>query len=412
MNINENIILHYIPMEKLKTTSFFAYIHRPLSEEEAPLNALLESMMRRGCKRFPNAASIESSLEELYGAKLASNVNKLGEDHALIFRLDTISEKYAMGSPIEDDAVSMFASVLFESALNEEAFEQEKKNLIEKIRNVINNKIEYARQRCCQEMCKGLPYAAPRLGTEEGVERITLDELKKHYRRVITESVIDIYICGECDIEKAANALRNAVSGMEFKPASRPTTELFKGSSEVKRITETMDVTQGKLAMGFTTSTKPSDKDYPALLVANSIYGSGVHSKLFNNVREKLSLAYYAASMIHKYNGIIIVNAGIEFENFQKAYDEILLQLDEVQNGNISDWEFNSSVSFLINSIKESADSYTGMTAFSVEQLLAGTDKTADEVIEELQSVTKAQAAEAARKIKLDTVYFLTGKEE
>ena len=165
--------------------------------------------------------------------------------------------------------------------------------------------------------------------------------------------------------------------------------------------------------MGFITGvTSEDDDEYWSMMVANSIFGGGAHSKLFNNVREKLSLCYYASSGLDRYTGVLNVNAGIEFENFQKAYDEILVQLKELQSGNVSELEYVSSINAIVNSLKSCRDDQYAMQSFYLSEKVSGTGRELDYVIDKIKNVSVDMAVKASQKIKLDTVYFLTGEGE
>ena len=172
-----------------------------------------------------------------------------------------------------------------------------------------------------------------------------------------------------------------------------------------------MDVTQGKLSIGFVTGINAKDKEYPGLVVANSIYGAGTHSKLFNNVREKLSLAYYASSSVNKFKGIMTVNAGIEFDNFKKAYDESILQLEEISNGNITDDELEFSISTIVNNLDSYYDDQRYMQLYSLDCLYLGTSSDLEDYKKRIKAVKKEDVINVVKKIKQDTVYFLAGKE-
>jgi len=227
----------------------------------------------------------------------------------------------------------------------------------------------------------------------------------------MTSSVIDIYVCGDADISGIEKEIKTAISGIAFKKTEMPKSKLLPRKDKINNVTERLDVTQGKLAIGFLTETAPCDEDYFALSVANAIFGGGAQSKLFNNVREKLSLAYYAGSMLNKYKGMLLVNAGIEFDNFQKAYDETLVQLEEVKKGNITDLEFESSKKFMINSLVSTYDDQMALISFYLNQKIGGTGYEIGQCIEGIKAVTVKDVAEVMRKVQLDTVYFLAGGE-
>ena len=322
ININSNINLYYIPMTKLKTTTIDVYIHRDLNEEESSLNALLPYVLKRGCRLCSDSEAISKYLENLYGAGVGVGVLKRGDDHILHVAFETISDKYAPnGEKLCDSVIDLMLSIMFEStSFSDEIVEQEKKNAKDRIMAMMNDKRQYAVERCIETMFEGENYAISKLGTQEGIDKITADNLKKHYENIITSSVIDIYICGDADANALAEKIKKYTGKIAFKNADIPKTEIYVPKNEVKNVTDKMDVVQGKLCMGFSTDIKPTDSDYPALMVANSIFGGGAHSKLFNNVREKLSLCYYASGSLDKNKGALFVNAGIEFKNFQKAY--------------------------------------------------------------------------------------------
>lgn len=414
IKINSNINLYYIPMTKLKTTTAGVYIHRELNEAEVSKNAILPYVLKRGCKLCPDSAEISKYLENLYGASFGAGVLKRGKDQIIYLTFETISDKYAPDNEnLSDGVVKLMMSVLFEpSAFGDDVVGQEKNNAKDRIMAEINDKRQYALKRCTEEMCKGDSFALPRLGTKEGIDAVSADILKKHYESIITSSAIDIYICGDADVKAIADEIKSYTGKIAFSSSSIPKSEIFVKKGDIKNVTDKMDVVQGKLCMGFSTGVKPDSGDYAKLMVMNSIFGAGAHSKLFNNVREKLSLCYYASSNLIQNKGIMLVNAGIEFKNFQKAHDEILLQLDAIRKCEISELEFTSSVNAILNELESYRDNQVLMQMFCLTQKISGTDYTIDDMKDMIKRVTPEDAAAAAKNIELDTVYFLTGKEK
>lgn len=418
ININSNIRLHYLPFEKLKTTVMGVYIHRPLNEDEASYNALLPYVLKRGCALCPDTETLSEYLENLYGASIRAGVPKTGEDQTIYIEADVINDRYSPeNEPLLLKTADLLLSVLFEPVLENGTFRsdfvnQEKKVAKERIEAVKNDKRTYAMIRCREEMCKGEPFAVSEYGTLEGIDKIMPEALYAHYRKIITSSVIDIYVCGECDTEGLKELIAKKTDGMVFNEAYIPRTEISRAKDEVKKVVEKMDVAQGKMAIGFKTNINPDSKEYPALRVMNSIFGAGAHSKLFNNVREKLSLAYYASSSLTASKGLLTVNSGIEFKNFEKAYDETLVQLENIKNGDISDEEFNSSVSAIINSLEALKDDQRALQRYYNSNAVLGLETDIEADKRAILQVTKSDASDAAKKLVLDTVYFLTGKEE
>lgn len=418
ININSNIRLHYIPLTKLKTTTMGVYIHRSLNSEEASYNALLPYVLKRGCKLCSDTEATAKYLENLYGAKISTAVIKRGDDQIMYFDAEVISDRYAPEhEPLLLNLTELLLSMIFEPAVkngsfNEDFVSQEKINAADRLEALKNDKRTYASIRCQEEMCRGEAFAISRLGTVEGINGINAKSLYNYYKKIITSSFIDIYVCGDADINSIKEKISGKVNEMSFESAQIPKTEILSADREVNNVTDKMDVVQGKMSIGFRTGIKPTDTDYAALTVMNSVFGAGAHSKLFNNVREKLSLAYYASSQLEKYKGLLIVNSGIEFENFQKAYDETLVQLENIRKGDISDMEFDSSVSAVLNSLESLKDDQRAMQNFYLGEEVSGTRMDIEDKKKAVRSVTKEDVAKAAKKLELDTVYFLTGKEE
>lgn len=418
LKINENISLNVIEMNKLKTTSVSVYIHRPLNSDRASYNALLPLVLKSASKLCPSREETAKYLENLYGATMGATVLKVGEDQVIYFEGETISDKFAPnGEKLVSDVLRLVMAAMFEPKTENDAFdktivEQEKLNAKDKIDAMVNDKRTYAATRCQQETARDTDFAIMRYGDKETLSEIDEKSLYEYYKEIITSSVIDVYICGSADINEAAEVIRAYSDKYEFTKAEIPKTEIIKrDGNDINNVTESMDVNQGKLAIGFLTNIAPKSPESYALTVFNSVFGAGAHSKLFNNVREKLSLAYYASSSLERMKGMIIVNAGIEFENFRKAYDETMVQLDEIRNGKISEHEFTSSISAIVNTLNSYYDDQRAMAMYYLSEKVKDSDISLEEYIENIKKVTPQEVAEVAKKLQLDTVYFLKGKE-
>lgn len=419
LKINDNVSVSYIPMEKLKTTSVGVYIHRPLDRETATETALLPYVLKSASALCPDRESVARYLDDLYGATMGATVLKRGEDQVIYFDGETISDKFAPeGEKLLSGLLKLVLAAVFDPLVKNGEFdarivEQEKINAKDRIDAFVNDKRAYASARCQQETARGTKFEIPRYGFKEEIDGITAKSLYEHYRSIITSSVIDIYVCGSGSAEEAAETVRDYVKEMSFMPAEIPFTEIIeRGPGELHEVTEHMDVAQGKLAMGFLTGIRPGDDDFFALTVFNSVFGAGAHSKLFNNVREKLSLAYYASSQLEKFKGMVTVNAGIEFDNFQRAYDETLAQLEEIQAGHITEHEFVSSVSAILNLCSSYYDDQRALVSYYVSDKTARTNISLEEFAERIKRVTAEDVVRVSKKLRLDTVYFLAGKEE
>ncbi len=416
--IKPGITLHHINTDQFKTVSVGLHFHRQLKKSEAALNALLTDVMQRGNSKLKDTAAISRYLQALYGAYFDADVRRKGEDQILSYVISTVSDEYLPeGEACVLKAVSMLFDMVLSPQLENNSFradyvEQEKVNLINDIEALLNDKRSYAVWRLVENMCEGDPYSIYELGSVEDVKAITPELLYKQYQMVLHESPIDIFVTGKADIDAIVAMTKERFKDIVPSEASYPKTALYRTRNEMKQVEEVFDVTQAKLSMGFYTGIAPDDPKYSALMVFNSIFGSGAHSKLFNNVREKLSLCYYASSRLERYKGIMLVSSGIESQNKQKAEDEILLQLTAVKNGDISDYEFDVSVKSIINSLRSLRDSNGYLADYYLGQVVSGTNVSLEEQCQLISSVTKEEVVAVAQAIKPEMVYFMKGQEE
>lgn len=413
INIKENINLYYVPTTKFKTTAFSIYIHRPLVREETTLNSLLSMVLRRACPGFEDTKSISRYMDSLYGAVFSSAVRKKCERQLLCANFQFINDKFL------DEDIDIFGeildfadkAILKQQSFNEEYINQEKENLKQQIMSVINDKRSYASKRCKEIMCKDEAYGISKLGYIEDLDSIDKTRLYEHYKNVVLKSPVDIFVNGDVDIDVIANKLKNMFADINVEYTVDQPSDVKKSVDEVKRVTEEQPVAQGKLSIGFRTNVYVNDADYPAMMMYNSILGSGIFSKLFNNVREKLSLCYYASSSVDYLKGLMFINSGIEVANFQKAYDEILVQMEDIKNGNISDMEMSAALLGTVNSINSIVDNPFILDDYYLSKIVSGKIITLEELAESIKKVTKEDVIKVSEKIQLDTVYFLKGCE-
>lgn len=415
--INENITLHYIPMTKLKTTRMGIYIGRPLDENEASENAVLPYVLLGGSKQARSSAELAKALQELYGAKMYAVVNKRGDNQFINIEGEVISDRYAAeGEKLFLGLTNLMLSTIFEPLVENYAFAEdvvarEKKNAADKLNGLVNDKTRYANNRCVEEMFGNDAYSVSEWGTISGIDKITPELLFAHYDKIITSSPINIFVSGEADINEVSAAIQKKITGMKFRASKLAEVRIIKKDSEKTDLCEKTDLTQGKLAMGFRTNVAPADDDFWALVVANNIFGGGMGSKLFNNVREKLSLAYYVHTVIDRPKGFMLLYAGIAFDKLKSAEDEIFSQFDEMIKGNISEAELANAKSEIENGINSCYDDQAQMQSFYMGNIISGVNVSPEEYKEKIRRVTIGEVTEVFKKIQPDTVYFLKGEE-
>ena len=413
VKINENINLHYIPMTKLKTTSIGIYIGTNLKKEEVSLSALLPYVLMKATKKAENASEMAKYLQNLYGAKLYTGVSKRGDNRFINFEGEVISDRYAPGGEkLLKGLIDLMLSVVFEPIAENGAFkadiiEREKKNSINRIKGIINDKTRYADKKCIEEMFKGEEYSVSEYGYIDDIEKITPKSLFEYYKKMITESAINIFLCGELNIAEVEKEVRAAVSDMSFKKAELAENKIIKNDKECREIKEQTELTQGKLSIGFRTNVCADSPEIWALIVANNIYGGGMGAKLFNNVREKLSLAYYVSTSIDRSKGFMLLHAGIAFDKFDEAKKEIFVQLNEMKNGNITDDEMSNAKSEIVNALNSCYDDQKQLQSYYMGNIISGTDVSLEEYKENIKKVTKQEVIDVINKLETDTIYFL-----
>lgn len=410
IHVAEGIDLYVNQSEKFKTNLISVYIHQPLLRETITKNALIPMVLTKGCRSFPTARSIEKELMMLYGGKLENAVVKKGDLSSLYFSLEFAKDRF-VPEKIEQRAVSLLFDIIFRpnaDCFSDNIVKIEKKNLKEQIQNMIDNKRYYAKRRCAEIMCEGQPYALNEYGYIEDLNAIDGSQLNTRYQDVIRTAPIDIFISGEIDPAAIEKAIKERLSDRTPVPA-QAVAVIGDTNDGVKKVTDTLNITQGKINLGYKTGVSPKSDALYQLMVYNSVLGSGVHSKLFNNVREKLSLCYYVASQIDRFKGIMFIDSGVEQKNFKAATDEIERQMEEIRIGNIADFELEASKKSLCNAVRSTADNDQLLSDFYMNGILAGQFVTVDEFMQKINAVTKEDVQKISQNIKLDTMYFMQG---
>ncbi len=410
----EGVYLTFHPARKFKTSLLSAQFVTPLRWETASACALLPAVLRRGTVTFPDMGALSARLDRLYGARIDYTVRKKGENQCVGFVASLIDDSYAPGGERLLEPVAALLGELICDPATERGrfapayFDSEKENLIDAIRSQINDKRDYADNRLLREMCAGEAYGIPRLGDEQSAERIQPPRLYELYRRLLGSARLELFYSGSAGPERVEQALRSAFSALPRENVQDiVTARPHAARKEVYQVSEALDVTQGKLGMGFACGSG----DHTALLVGNTLFGGSSNSKLFLNVREKLSLCYYASSVYHRQKGMITVSSGIEFENYQKAFDEIAVQLEAVQQGRLEDWELEGARSTLLNAYASMGDSQGKLENFYLGQAATGNSETPEEMAAAVREVSPERIFGAMKTVSLDTVYFLRGKE-
>lgn len=413
--IMQDVFLTYLPAQHFKTSRLTLNLVTGLDRVSASANALLPAVLRRGTVRCPDMESLSAVLDTLYGANIDYTVRKKGERQCVGFAAGFIDDGFTPhGEKLLEPVAQQLGELLLEPVTRDGCFlseyvDSEKANLIDAIRALKNDKRDWADIRLMQEMCAGEPYSVLRLGDEETAGAITADALYRHGQELMASSRVELIYCGGAEERRVEDAVLSALAKLP-RGSQTPLPPVRRAAApETPRcIIETMDVTQGKLAMGY----RCTSDDYPAMVLANLIFGGTSNSKLFLNVREKYSLCYYASSSYARSKGILTVSSGVEVTDFERAEEEIERQLHAVQQGDWEDWEQEGALQAIRTSLLSLTDSQGALENFYLGQIASGATETPEELASSLQQVTKERIVAAARTVTPDTVYFLRGKEE
>lgn len=412
--IFDGINLIDISTNKYKTNIISLYIKRPLNKNEVTKNSLLPYILKSGCNNYPSEKDIETRLQELYGSRLRVNVSKVGEKQILSFKVIYTSNKY-LSENIESYILDVLFDIVFNPLLIDNKFDDkkldiEKDTLKEVILSKINDKSSYVLDKTISVMCEGEPFSIPEDGFVDDLDNITSDILYNHYVEILKTSSIDVAIAGDVNknvlIEKLSKRLN-----FEREINEIPKEDIYKIPKKVNEVVEKMDINQGKLVMGYRTNISSDDSLFVPLSVYNTILGGDVSSKLFRNVREKNSLAYSVHSSLEKMKSLMLIRAGIDFSNFEKAKDIIIEEVENMRLGNITEEELSKAKKSMINAIRTVSDSVLSISDYMYIINLQGISKKPQEIIDSIEAVTVEDIIETANNIKLDTIYFLTKEE-
>ncbi len=408
-----NINLHLIPVEKFKTVLIAVFLQQSLERETATQTALLPAVLERGSRQYPTYRDLRIRLEELYGAELSSDVIKMGERQVLAFSLEMIHNKFAPGEDLLRQGLSILKSVITEpfqenGGFKKEYVEQEKEQLGKEIRGLVNDKVNYALERCIQNMCAKERFGVYKYGNVEDLDGISPGGLYDYYQSLLQDKPLDVFVVGEIDPRSTFPLIEEAFSfSRSGDPTALPAVEVRKSPEDIRFWEERLPVNQGKLTLGYRTNTVYRDDDYPALLFYNGILGGFPHSKLFQNVREKASLAYYAFSRLEKHKGIQLIGSGIETKNYAQAREIIEEQVENIKAGEITSEEMENTKRALLNQFKIIGDSPANLLAFFLDGIVGNRDEGVDRLTAKIEKIKTGDVVEVARKVALDSVYFL-----
>ena len=413
----EGIKIHKIETNQFKTNLYAVFLATPLKRENVTKDALIAAVLRRGTKNIISQDKISKELEEMYGASFDCGIEKTGDNHIIKFYLEALNEEFL---PEKEELTQKCINILLDIVTNpfvenngfkQEYVDGEKENLKQIINGKIDNKARYSLDRCVEEIFKGEPYGLYKYGYVEDLEKITPQNLYEYYKELIKNCKIDIYYSGIFDNDNTEKIIEKRLQENNREPRNakyvinNEMTEK-KQKSETKTVEESMDVTQGKLVLGLQIDDNNKNSRFAAS-VYNAILGGGANSKLFQNVREKNSLAYTASSSYIRTKNVILVHCGIDIDKYEKALETIKEQIEDMKKGNFTDKDIEDAKKLIISSVKSiSAEQDTEIT-YDYGQELSNEHTTIKDYQQNIEQVKREQIVDIANKININTIYFL-----
>ena len=415
IEIKKGIKLNILKTNKFKTNLIAIMLTTKLDRENVTKNALIPAVLKRGTKTLKTQEEINKKLEEMYGASLDCGLDKTGDNQVLKFYIETVNDEFLPQN--SEDMLKKSLEQIFEFVFNpylendgfkKEYVEQEKENLKQIIEGKIDNKARYALDRCIEEMYKNQPYGLYKYGYIEDMENINEKNLYEHYKKLISNCKIDIFVSGIVD-EEIENIIKENenIKKLQYRNPEYNKIKISSKKSEKENVVqESMEVTQGKLIIGMDLDVDNEDLRYD-IMIYNSIFGGSANSKLFQNVREKASLAYTASSSYYRFKNNIFINCGIEIKNYDKALEIIKQQIEDMKKGDFTEEEVENAKKGIIASIKIIDDEQDTEITYFFSQELSNSKCSVEQYMDNIKTVTKEKVIDIANKVSINTVYFL-----
>lgn len=414
--IKKGIKFHKIYTDKFKTNLIAVFLTTKLTRENVTKNALISTILRRGSKNMNTQEEISKQMEEMYGAGFDCGLDKTGDNQVLKFYIENINDQFIpqhnenmLKSAIEKLLEIVFNPYIEDGEFKKEYVEQEKNNIKQKIEGKIDNKARYALNRCIEEMYKDEPFGLFKFGYIEDLEGIDAKNLYEYYQNLIKNCKIDIFVSGIVpdNIEQLIEENEN-VSKLQERQADYVIPVITKKETNQKEnvVTESMEVTQGKLVLGLDINLENEEQKYDALLY-NSILGGTANSKMFQNVREKAHLAYVASSSYSRQKSNIFINCGIEIANYEKALEIVKKQIEDMKNGDFTEEDIQNAKKGIISTIDLIDDEQDTAVTYYFGQELSEHKIGADEYKEKIEKIQKEDIVRIANAVSINTIYFL-----
>ncbi len=407
-----------VPNARFKTMRISVHFILPIEKQRVAANAVLPGLLCRASRQYPDYAKLSRRLAELYGASLNAEVQKLGDNQLLSISAVGIADAFTLhGESVSKELAELLCSIVFDppfenGTFRREDFDQEVRQTLELMDSEFNDKRIYAKQRCQEIMCEREVYGIPRYGTKEAVRALTPGDVKKAWEHMLAQARVHIMALGNCNPQLVFDGFFKAFAKVDRSCVVTCDTEIVPSAVQIRDFSEQMEVAQSKLVLGFRTKIAAPQEQTTAVKLMTAIFGGTPHSKLFLNVREKLSLCYYCAARYNSNKGILTVESGVETPNIEQAKQEILNQLEQMKQGNFTDEELEFAKLSVCNQYRTVGDYLDNTESWYLAQIFLPQVRTPEQAAELINKVTRQEIIDAAQQVTLDTVYRLVGNQE
>ncbi len=400
---------------KFKTNCVKLDFYVPIGDELAA-QTVLSSLLGHTSKSYPTVKAFNAKVEELYGADFDTDIATIGEKIRIRFSVEVVDDRFSLdGKSIIEEAIDFLIDILenpnCENGKFDEKFTQKEiRFALENLEVEKNDKRAYALSRLRQLMCKDEAYGIDREQLEKNMRALNSEKLYVAYQNMLKNATIFVTACGALEETVLAEKISSFVNGIADRTPQKLPTVYVEKADNIRYFQESMDVNQAKMVIGLRSGMTNANDDYFAFRVMTDIFGGGPYSRLFLNVREKMSLCYYCSARLLREKGIIFVQSGVEEANYEKALNEILNQLEIMKKGEFTEEDFNSSIIALSDAFSGVGDSPVSVCTFNSSQAFDDEVVSGKEFAEKISAVTREQVIACANRVTVDSVYLLKGE--
>lgn len=407
--------LHIVETKKFKKMQIDVKFKTEVEEKELSYRSLLPYVLKASSEKYASKIDINKALENLYGANFDAICVKRGRASITGFFLQTVNPKYVGSTSLLNDSFSFLSEILLNPRLvdgvfDETVLEEEKRLLIDDIDAIKDDKNRYATKRLYENMFPNEIQRLSVLGDKRHISHITAKSLYEYYTKEFLNNNVDIVVVGDVNKEEIIACAKKYLDigvKREFSPLDMEEKE-FENSTFVDEYAKS---NQSQLCVGYRTYHRLNDLDMFSFALMNTILGGFSSSLLFNNVREKASLAYYVDSRLEAIKGFVLIKAGIDGKKKEEALKIIFEQVDKLKNGDFDDQTMHMAKLKILNDLREDADSISSLANKAYNDNMLGRKFDLQFGLKEIEEVSREDVIRCANKMKLDTVYALLGGE-